>query len=74
MKRMKVLPEVEYVIDVAMHVMRDTWNDKEMGLEEFKSGVLGNAEVIKKACEFMIEWAENYQEIYEDYIKLGIEQ
>lgn len=66
MKRMKVLPEIEYAIEVAMDVMRDTWDDKEMGLEEFKNGVLGNAEVIKKACEFMIEWAECYQEIYDD--------
>lgn len=65
MKRMKIIPEIEYAIDVAIDVMRDTWDDKEMSLEEFKNGVLGNAEVIKKACEFMIEWAECYQEVYE---------
>lgn len=66
MERMKILPEIEYAIDVAMDTMRTIWDDKTMGLEEFKSGVLGNAEVIKKACEFMIEWAENYQEVYEE--------
>lgn len=65
-QRMNIIPQVEYAIEVAMDVMRDTWDDPEMGLEEFKNGILSNAEVIKKACEFMIEWAECYQEIYED--------